>query len=394
MRCIMFHRAKLAWAAAALMAPTAILLAADPAKPKDPGDSSPTLITLDYTNAPAETVLTDLFNQTGFPYEIYNDGTDTLFPPLTIQAQKQPYWQVVSSLNDTLHTSMILRRNGKVGINRYSSASQSAETGPASLTGPCMVLARYINHKVDFTAPQHTAGVTLHCMLLIEPHFKIATFPTNFSPDSAVDERGNSLLCNPAPTPQQKQTVFGTYSEFDVPLQVPPNGGYRIASLKATMHLMVAEKSQVIEIAADDFAKEQSIDFMGATLRISPVRATPSPTIQPTSIIHRVSIDVRRNELSEAAWEKVNELLDAADITMYDDQKMPLSSNSSPSGRGRVNAGAVNRIVGGSFTVNTDGRPGRGGGDSSRPPVKAVIAIPTLLSDIPLQFEFKNLVLP
>ena len=112
-----------AFAALALTGAGLAALAKPPTvnRPASPGE--PTLITLHHQDAPAEVVFKDLFGQIGRDYINYREGP---WPNVTIDATREPYWQVVAKLNDRLGAMMYLRRNGKVAVSSASSVPRKS----------------------------------------------------------------------------------------------------------------------------------------------------------------------------------------------------------------------------------------------------------------------------
>ncbi len=359
-----------------------------------PGD--PTLITIHYKNAPPAAVFQDLFGQVGRDYITYPDAP-TNWPAVSLDADKEPYWQVVARLNDALGAHTYLRRNGKVAVNR---GQPSPDASVRCFSGPCMLLASTIMHTANFTDPDHLDECTLNVMLHIEPNLDVAAYSGRVFPDLAVDERGNSLVPPPPPPatpnssafairgqgiePDLKPVKFDYQSYFQVVLRVPANAGYKIAQVKGSAHLKVIEKATIIDIPAADFAQPRSYEFHGAVIAVSAISNTNTGITQP----YHVSLNITHVGMPDDDWAKINDLLDAASINILDAKDFPYFNPGSGMSGGR---GSVNRIISSSLSPTE----GRNQPDySAGPAVKCRITLPEVIRDVPIPFEFKNLPLP
>ncbi len=156
----------------------AILLSLGAAAPQPAAQKSrddPTLVTLHYTNAPADVVLKDLFDQMGASFTRSNATGD--WPTLSIDADKQPYWNVVTLLenksNLTFSTSTTARTTV---INFRSPNAPNPLAGPSCICGPCMITIRQLVNSVTLTDANVAPNCHLEIVLRAEPQMHIALY--------------------------------------------------------------------------------------------------------------------------------------------------------------------------------------------------------------------------
>jgi hypothetical protein len=384
--CVMALAAGAAWAAA-------------PGGTAAPNNGEPTLVTLHYDNAPAATVFKDLGRQIGRECTNSSGGLEGM-ANVSIQAEKEPYWQVMAKISDAMGISTNLRRNGKINV------SPGGRNGVRVIAGPVMMFATTVRHDANFTNPEQPNFCAITLSVHFEPNLAVALFSGRVIPEVAVDERGNSLV--PAPgsaaarggrsgmrggfggvgDPGMESDMRAIRPDFEstseIVLAPPGNAGYRIAHVKGKLQVKVVEKAKTIEIPAADFAKTRSVDFRGANLSVSAITNT-APAGATAAQPYRISLNMNRGALSAEEWTNVSALLDAATVDILDAKDVAYSET----GGGRSGSTTSKNV---SFSLQASQGPALP--EPVGPPAKCRIVLPEALRDIAVPFEFKDLPLP
>jgi len=346
-----------------------------PATTKASADSSATLITLHYKDAPANVVLDDLFRQTGYQlrYQYLDDGIDQP-PPITIDADNQPFWQVFLAIGDDITLKSDPQNAGKLAVDRYPVQFANSHLGAHFVSGPCVFLIQSITHNAAISDTDHPNQCVLDGLILIEPHLCIANYPSSVLADSAVDENGNRLI-GFMPTTFRVRPTLNFSTRLRISLSLPPNVGHKIADLKGVAHLNLFGPTRSIEIAAADFDKPQTVDYHDGKLTVTVATAkTTAPETQ-----YDVSIKFARNNASDDDWTNIGDLLASSSTAFRDDHDQPYGSNLA-SDTGHTDDSCT-------FTQSCRSI-GHG------PAAKCVISVPESFVDMPLPYEFKDLPLP
>jgi hypothetical protein len=378
--------------------------AAAPGRAAAPKVGEPTLITLHYNNAPAEAVFKDLGVQMGREYVASGGDILSGWPQVTIDADKEPYWEVMAKLDDAIGFSANVRRNGKVNVSRTA-----RRNGVRCISGPVMILATNVRHDAIFTSPDISDNCVITCALNFEPNMEVAAFSGRIRPEVAVDEKGNSLMpaALKAPTSptggvaplglrggapgvqgveaELKGVRADTENSCQIVLAPPANAGYRIARVKGNVILKIIDKATVLEIPTAEFSQQHTVSFQGANISIGAITNTTSAGARGPQP-YRVSLNMNRGGMGEDEWTAVNQLFDMAEVTIVDDKGLTYVNSG-----GGWGGGNTSRSI--SFSLGQNSGIGAAD-DNAGPAAKCRIMLPEVLKDVLIPFEFKDLPLP
>jgi hypothetical protein len=222
-------------------------------------DPQPTRVTLHLHDVAFEDAVARLAKQASVTMRTFGGN----WPHVTIDADAQPFWQVLSSACDQAHAGISNGYDGQATSLQLTNGG----SGRRVVAGPVLATFRQVEHLNESTAPAARADFCEVAVdVLWEPRLTVAYELASGPPDEAVDENGRSLVPDGAAAdvdPRQPNLYrpFGRYQsqrqqgwnggsgvQYSVRLAVPPTAGRRIAHLRGTIKLWVGGPEQQVEI--------------------------------------------------------------------------------------------------------------------------------------------------
>ncbi|HVT79891.1 MAG TPA: hypothetical protein VHM90_04485, partial [Phycisphaerae bacterium] len=212
-------------------------------------------------------------------------------------------------------------------------------------------------------------GARMSVLLLAEPGVAVARFPSELDIDTFIDEVDQKIEAGSEPRqPFSNARTAGTLRNLTLPLTLPERPGHTIVLLRGTANVLVAKK--VEHIAVDPPA-------MAVTKQINGMNIEISPLVKQGTNSYQTKVLISRGELDADLWEKASRALDDLHVVVEDlgGQSMQMSQ------RNERTADSI--TISGNVFSSSNGTPGQ-----------IVLDIPTVLQEVKVPFEFKNLVLP
>jgi hypothetical protein len=253
-------------------------------------DPNPTLVTIHASNQSLTDIVKTIADQTGMPISV---GFGMPSAPLTLDADRQPFWNVIDDLCTRTHSSIMPMWNGHSSLMIQFSGGQPQ--GRRIISGPVLLRLPDIQHNSVLTAPpdlQDFCEITGRAMW--EPRLEVLFTDAWTIPSEAEDENGVSLVPDEA-APQRDQTgyargenPYGRYAvsqrfngndafarELHIRLHVPPTAGRRIKKLSGKWALFVPGKIDHFDISPIA-SKRQTSYTLGelGTMRLRFAQAT------------------------------------------------------------------------------------------------------------------------
>jgi len=344
-------------------------------------DATPTLLTLHYKNVPVEVVLQDMASQMGRTAQI---RVTAPFPLVSIDAEKQSYWNVVTTLGDALRINVAPRGNGALdfyGRWRVDGIGGPRDFDPTAgnrvVSGPFLLTAGSVRHVIDFRprpAEQDYASISIN--LFCEPHLRLMSLVMVNRPSAAVDELGHSLvpaaeLVSGEPAPVNRSDTINLAAS--IRLAPPADVGRTIADVKGEFVATVLEKSATFTRTNQDWNERRDEKVSGMTVRFEPMTKFQGDWMP--------SVQFLKGSQTDAEWEQTNRLIDVADLNLYDAEGNPFGSSGSGGGRSADTRSMYIRYD----QRNPGGRAVHGDA------VKLVLRVPVELREVRIPYEFRNL---
>lgn len=257
-----------AWAAACL--PAAAQVAAAPAgdvrpaqqKPLRPAEVSrliggPTLVTLQFKDAPAKDVYDALARQAGITWREAEAVWQRRLPPLTVDIKRLPFWMALNTLEGKTGIGLV-RWGGEAGYwLGYRGGDRTLLSGAQSVSGPFLLLAHHIERSETFSLalgmgsrePRGRRFLQIGLLLFVDPKLRVGRVGS-LRLEDAVDESLQPLLGDNTP---REQSLYGSSAipvEGVIGFSLPAKRGRRIQRLMGTLRLTALTKSERWEIPA------------------------------------------------------------------------------------------------------------------------------------------------
>jgi len=219
-----------------------------------PTDLHATPVTLHLHNSTLAKAVESLNKQADFKIDLNGSGEE----PITMDVDKQPFWEVFCKICDQGHVNVGEYWNGTPGIHLMP-GDRSAT--PRAIAGPALVTFQRIERLNQLTAPPAIQDFCdVQAMVIWEPRLAVGFFESISTPTLAVDENGLSLVpdgevSDPRNSYEQKiQSVnengMRQYSvQHSIRLKIPATAGRQVAHLSGKIRMWVIDQTQNVEIA-------------------------------------------------------------------------------------------------------------------------------------------------
>jgi hypothetical protein len=328
----------------------------------------PTLITLKLDKVPASRAIDELAKKSGYPIRTNKYGGDDR--KVSVDVTNQNFWSVFRDICQ--QGNYTIQNNGN---NQLSVSQGGSSTGPIYIDGPFMIMARSINLSSSVQLQMRGAGnknVSVQFSCFVEPKLQITQRPYYVQLTECTDDKGRSLVLNqPGMFDNFAEGGNQTMWEANAQLKIPENDASRIASMKGSVRVIAATKTETMEF-----------DDIGSAKNVTKTAGGYSLTVKNSSINNdQVTVNMtlvfppRRNAY---------QLLQQIKLLDTQGNPMQLMDTTGPNGVG------PNRM---DYRVTYQRR---GDDDNSKPgkPAKLVMAVPTETKPLEFNFEFKDLPLP
>ena len=334
-------------------------------------DLTPTLLTIHKEKVAVAEVLCELSGQLGREYYIPAMVREWgNFPLVSVQAEKQPYWDVALALEDKLYGTCGTGFDGRLMIGM----GQRFDPAFRQVTGVFVVTVIGVGHDVSYmVAPEKRVTCGVQLAVRAEPHVKMMTYVPVCVPEVAVDEQGNSLV----PKGNVKDAVVAFAPERDknvimVRLAPPAEHGRKIARLKGALTLTVPAEVKTLAIDSLGAAETCKEELNGAALTF-------------TASEERLTLAASQGSYSQ--WLETKVLLDCIRVLATDQAGVTyLMVPGGGSGGAMSLTTTYTPHISAVSPANGEPRPGKA--------VKYQIVYPLGLKEVTIPFEFRDLPLP
>jgi hypothetical protein len=349
------------------------------------GVKGPTFITLDVKDAAPKDVIDEIVKQSQLDLRAWPEDMWKYLEKnkkVTISVKRQPFWAVMKEVLP--QTGLQLSTHGFGSQLQISRGNPTEMNGPASLTGPCMVIATMASDTKTILYDQpggaFNAGTNINANVYVEPKLKILSRTYQPTIEEFEDDAGHSLL-----TPRQDFS-FGMSGQresiFNISINVPNVEGRtkKVKILKGYLKALVQTKSESIEVKDIKNAKATTHQKGDWTMTVDNIEMQGDPNNQ-NYVVHLTFINKTPQQPNNGGnnWRReigINNLalLDA-------DGKELTRQGHGMSGDGTKYTGNFRYYR---------GAPNSGVGE----PAKLVWTFPTEAEEVKIPFEFKDLALP
>ena len=211
----------------------------------------PSYITLHVKNARPEEVFAEISRQchatmAPYPDNLWSQGN---FPPLSMDVERQPFWEVVPKICQRLGVDF---RQYQTGL-RLMRTGMNAFAGIGEVDGAFLVIAdriTYTRTRLLGAGRGENDTFSMNLTLYPEPKVTLLRGITNLKLIEAVDDHGNSML----PATDARSVSSGGFgagaAQLFAPLKYPRhNPGTKIARFRASANFNVQTRSRQIQIA-------------------------------------------------------------------------------------------------------------------------------------------------
>ncbi len=350
--------------------------------------AGPTLVSLDLKDATVEAVMAELSKQSGYEIRPYNDNSfqQANLPTITLGADKKPFWEVFREFCTMAELNYYNGGTNDRAIKLVptNQGGQNFWKAPSVISGSFYIYALSIqrNNSVDFSgAAVVQRSVNLNLGILVEPKVKVMAYAYQPTLQSAVDDKGNSLMpanAGPARMRNSRSNLSygnrGSMWNANVQLVYPEkNPGSKIALLKGSIQCVVQARSATVEFA-DLKAKDVTKEVGGRKVILRKVARGSDQRLN-------VSLFISSNGGGDDRGDSVS--LSVASFKLLDEKNNEYTfqgmNNTSSTGEGIDATMAFVRR-------DNDGGVGE--------PVKLVVELPVSTQEIDIPFEFRDLTLP
>jgi len=371
--------------------------------------SGPTLLTLHFKDASPKTVLDAIVKQSGADIRVWPDGSwprqavaGAAPSSISIDVENAPFWEVLREFCQKVNVAPRSMGMGE-DLALMPSNGGDAMTGVSCPSGAFLVMAGGASayQNVSYSKPEKfQSTVQINLMVYIEPRIHVAGYTGNPVIDQAMDDKGKSWRLPPAAgaAAAQPMQVMGQQFlargmavatmrrgehvlDLRVPLQRPADCGRKLASLKGSLTVTVAD---VENVEFDNVMNVKNVsktvggreivlkDITGENERLTAVLAIKGVTDA------RAAVMEMREEFMAGGGGGGIKLLDADGHGWY--QIGPASPRANQNGEWEFHADFL--------------RHGGAGGNQVGHPVKLVWKVPGTPREVKVPFEFKDLALP
>ena len=249
---------------------------APPAAPKKPVTAvevgrrigGPTLVTLQFKDAPVRDVYDALARQAGIEWREAEMIWGKRLPPLTVDIKGQPFWTALNTLEEKTGIGLV-RWVGEPGYwlgFRRENGSRTLLSGVSDASGPFLLLARQIERAEAYSqplgtgaaGPQGRSTLQIGLSLFVDPKLRIGRVGS-LRLNEAVDDDLQSLVAEGSP---RELPIYGSSTiplEATLGFLLPPRRGRRIARLTGAIRLVALTKSEKWEIPVTGTASPKPV---------------------------------------------------------------------------------------------------------------------------------------
>jgi hypothetical protein len=344
--------------------------------------SSP-LVTLHYKEAPAQTVIKDLARQAACDIRLFAEDTNVPWPAVTLDAEKQPFWDVVTSLAGQLKVQvksflpvpqMVLYRSG------------DGKAAP-ELAGPTMDagLVRLVINKAERVqaTPDQPGEANITISVLLDPRLR----PLSWGVLLPASDKGDASTFRPmsasVPIYQNGWPVRvgnSSLATFTAPVALRAGDDKRIGKVAGTLRFQVVTRSEKWEIAAPlkiaDSSKTVEVDESGVQSRLRLV----INEVQPHGDNYLVWFSFQKP--APLRFGQLSGIESVPAFRLIDDRGRALYSTGTPSLQRLGTTTAYVREFSPFHPLTSEEEAGI--------PVRLEVQVPTKVKTIEVPFEFKD----
>jgi len=341
--------------------------------------NGPTLITLHLKDVNPSQVVAELSRQSGAPINTWppeqfghprGGGGFGAGPKVTIDVDRQPFWLAVAAFCDKANVRVVqMGFNDGITFMQGGSAELNAPQCPS---GQFLVIASGAqrNRSVTFgPAGGRQDFDSLSLRVYADPKAKVLQYASEAEVTEALDDKGKSMGTHKAVASGMVGTPGRSYTfAVNVPLTYADDGYTKLARLKGTVQVLLASKTQTLEIPDMEKALNAPVAAAGRTVEVKQANLAGN-NFNYRLVIHRAGMPLEQ-------WH--NLFNDIQGIHFTD-----------ATGNVRFNGG------GGSLNDSECQTSGSfSGGAGIKGPIKMVWEMTTETKLQPVPFEFKDLPLP
>jgi hypothetical protein len=326
-------------------------------------------ITLRLVDVPIKQAYAELARQAGTTFvSMPPNLLDSLDGRVTLEADRQRFWEVFLALREQTGLDFVSSGEGL----RLASLGNGVGGAPVSIHEAFLVRAESasLSHSINYGRGGSHSGFSLQLAVLPEPKLAVSGGMTaGLRIESCLDDNGNELA-----DPRQPVGVYTSNDMLMVglQLQIPPNLGRTIRTLRGTLRVPLPTRFETIEL--EDPVGQKKVTQQAGELRVVIDEFRKSGDRQYTT-----KITLHREGLSESAWAPFAQHAIFGGVQVLDADGQPLSrSGWGTSGDGKKLEGTL------TFRRDKDGPE----------PLKLQWRIPVETKEIEVPIEFKDLPLP
>jgi hypothetical protein len=370
---------KAAEQAAQSYVPPPVLLPAQPPIPQG-ADPGPTLITLDLKQVTPRQALQEIAKQAKVDLNAGNEGgggasgffAQMMSQRMDVSLKNEPFWPAFLGVAKQSNLLPYSEWNQPTRISLRQGGNMST-TRPSKAVGSSLIVLESITSRfdADLTGPRApTRALNVNLQLYVEPKLKPYRISRVATIETAVDEKGTSLIAPVQPWADRQgggpESVWTR--DVDCNLLFPDSAGGRIARLKGYASIAVAGPEKTEKIDDPMGKKNVDVKIDGVMVRLVELRKRGGNQYEA-----RMAGDINSPVFKE--YEKFQKILKIVDANGKEFQH---SGGSWGGGRGTT------MDFGLMFTAP----------DGASEPKEARITLPTAMKEIRVPFEFLDLPLP
>jgi hypothetical protein len=259
-------------------------------------ESGPSLITLHLKDAAPIDVLSAISAQSHAVFlGAGTGGIPLTVTSLTIDADRKPFWDVMSDLCTQMNVGPVMQLPTRNAIQLFPSARNWMSQSPHQIVGPYWinVVGLYRSRTIDLMGPPRTDDeFIIKLMLLPEPKL-VVTEMSELAIKQATDNAGNSLRSKLPFNPAFREARMMNHT-VQARLVYPEKPGTKISLIRGEVTLLLAQ----------DFYRFQVDNVLTAPKVTAPL---PGCRVQATvtregADMFRVSLQCARDGISDAQW--------------------------------------------------------------------------------------------
>ena len=240
--------------------------------------NSPTLITLNAVRENPREVLDELARQahttlTYMPDSLWGPQFPVA-PKVTLELHGEPFWSAISQVCKQANARV--QPNGSMNALMVMSGNFGGDLmdGPQSTNGLFTVTAvsASLNRQVSFN-PNARGGFNnardeIRFALFADPKVRLIEADSMAVLTQADDDKGRSMLPPPEAQPFFRNRLFGFGGTFSARLQYPNDGYSKLTRLKGSLHVMMADRTERLELPDVSQSLNKPHSVVGWTVRI------------------------------------------------------------------------------------------------------------------------------